>query len=110
LAFSASLFHFFLFLVNSFQFFTFSTSICLRIPSIHLFLGLPQMVSSWLVRQVEISCRRIEDITRKNNLCLSACSVCNMLAVYEHASSLVFPPYRGEGVWVCQGPWELYQR
>jgi hypothetical protein len=26
------------------------------------------------------------------------------------ASLLVFPPYRGEGVWVCQGPWELYQR
>ena len=26
------------------------------------------------------------------------------------ASSLVFPPYRGEGIWVRQGPWELYQR
>ena len=34
LAFSTSLFHFFLFLVNSFQFFTLSTSISLRIPSI----------------------------------------------------------------------------
>jgi hypothetical protein len=30
-----------LFPINSFQFFTFSTSISLRIPSIHLFLGLP---------------------------------------------------------------------
>jgi hypothetical protein len=25
-------------------------------------------------------------------------------------SSLVAPPYRGEGVWVRQEPWELYQR
>ena len=40
LAFSTSLFHSFLFLVNSFQFFTLSTCISLRIPSIHLFLGL----------------------------------------------------------------------
>jgi hypothetical protein len=30
--------------------------------------------------------------------------------MYNVASSLVFPPYRGEGVWVRQGPWELYQR
>jgi hypothetical protein len=26
------------------------------------------------------------------------------------SSSLVAPPYRGEGVWVRQWPWELYQR
>jgi hypothetical protein len=30
--------------------------------------------------------------------------------IYSFTSSLVFPPYRGEGVWVCQRPWELYQR
>jgi hypothetical protein len=41
LAFSTKLFHSFLFPVNSFQFFTFSTSISLMIPSIHLFFGLP---------------------------------------------------------------------
>jgi hypothetical protein len=35
LAFSTSLFHSFLFLVNSFQFFTWSTSISSRIPSVH---------------------------------------------------------------------------
>jgi hypothetical protein len=41
LVFSTSLFHSFLFPINSFQFFTFSTCISLRIPSIHLFLDLP---------------------------------------------------------------------
>ena len=41
LAFSTSLFPSFLFLVKSFQFFTLITSISLRIPLIHLFLGLP---------------------------------------------------------------------
>jgi hypothetical protein len=41
LAFSATFFHSFLFLVNSFQFFKLSTSRSLRIPSIYLFLGLP---------------------------------------------------------------------
>jgi hypothetical protein len=33
----------------------------------------------------------------------------NIIYIYI-SSSLVAPPYRGEGVWVCQGPWELYQR
>jgi hypothetical protein len=32
------------------------------------------------------------------------------LMYISNSSSLVAPPYRGEGVWVCQGPWELYQR
>ena len=42
LAYSTSLFNSFLFLLSSFQFFfTLSTSTSLRIPSIHLFLGLP---------------------------------------------------------------------
>jgi hypothetical protein len=40
LAFSKRLFHSFLFPINSFQFFTLSTCKSLRIPSIHLFLGL----------------------------------------------------------------------
>ena len=40
LAFSTRLFHSFPFPINSFHFFTLSTCISLRIPSIHLFLGL----------------------------------------------------------------------
>jgi hypothetical protein len=53
LPFSTSSFHYLLFIVNSFLFFTLSTSISFRIPSIHLLLGFllvfSQMVSSWLV-------------------------------------------------------------
>jgi hypothetical protein len=48
LSLSTRLFHSFLFPVNSFQFFTLSTSISLRIPSIHLFLGLPTGQSSFI--------------------------------------------------------------
>jgi hypothetical protein len=33
-----------------------------------------------------------------------------IIVICQTTSSLVFPPYRGEGVWVRQGPWELCQR